>query len=229
MSSFMGSTVQLLFSSYVCKTVQIKPDNRAVSLTSVDSSNGSEKHLLSLQSCWFKSSMMASEHCVAVFPDIWRALIEENIPGLFLKSRNNGSAAPTNAFLFISPSWKNFLCLTNKWLTKWCFGSCLHRWWEINTLNVTSLKIVLLPFCIEAVSFKFLTRSSFPCHFSTFINWRLTRWLSSFTSALYVNQVTNAILGMDDSQTFTFCHFSPCDRRVDLHNGHPNPRLKLRF
>ena len=37
---------------------------------------------------------------------------------LFLKSLNNESAASTNASFTISPSWKDFLCLTMQWLTR---------------------------------------------------------------------------------------------------------------
>ena len=62
--------------------------NGAVSLTSVDSSDCSEKHsqsVMSLQSCWVKSSVMASLRRVTLFLDSWKALIEASISDLFFK------------------------------------------------------------------------------------------------------------------------------------------------
>ena len=93
----------------------------AVSFTSVDSSNFSEKHsqsTMSFQSCCIKSLAMTSLRRVTVLLDSWRALIEDNISALFLKSRNNESAASTNASFTISPSWKDFLFFSIKWLTR---------------------------------------------------------------------------------------------------------------
>ena len=43
-------------------------------------------------------------HSVTVILDSWRAVINDNISGLFLKSQNKESAASTKASFIISPS-----------------------------------------------------------------------------------------------------------------------------
>ena len=119
--SFMGSNVDSSsFSVISVNTIGIKMHNWVVSLVSVDSSNYGEKHsrpAKSLQSCVVKSLAITSQRCVTGLFDSWRALIDDNISGLFLKSRNKKSAASAKASSIISPSWKDFLCLMIEGLT----------------------------------------------------------------------------------------------------------------
>ena len=118
----MGSNVNSSsFAVISIKTILIKMHNWAVSLVSVDLSNWSEKHpqsAMSLRSCCVKFSATTSQRCVTVHLDSWRALIDDDISSLFLKSRNKESAASTKASFIISPSWKDFLCLMIEWLTR---------------------------------------------------------------------------------------------------------------
>lgn len=102
-------------------TIRMKIHTWAVSLASVGSSNCSEKHsqsAMSFQSCCIKSWAMASLRRATVLLDNWRALIEDNIFALFLKSWNNVSAASTNASFTISPSWKDFVLLMRRRLIR---------------------------------------------------------------------------------------------------------------
>ena len=95
--SSMGITINSFsFAVISLNTMQIKMHTLAVLLTSVDSSNCSEKHSqspMSLHICWIKSSAITSQrrcNCSC------RALIEDDMSALFSKSRNLGSAASMN-------------------------------------------------------------------------------------------------------------------------------------
>ena len=119
--SFMGSNVNnSSFAVVSVNTIRMKMHSWAVSLVSVDSSNCSEKHsqsAMSLQSCCIKSLAITSQRCVTVLLDSWRALIDDNISSMFLKSRNKESAASTKTSFIISPSWKDFLWVVIEWHT----------------------------------------------------------------------------------------------------------------
>ena len=126
-------------------TIQIKTHSWAVSLVSVDSSNCSEKHLqsaMSLWSCSVKSSAITSQHCVTVILDSCRALINNNISGLFLKSWNKESAASMKASFIISPSWKDFVCLIIEWLT--C-NDASYRPLLVNSAVWKTTVVILVP------------------------------------------------------------------------------------
>ena len=133
--SFMKSTVNSSsFAVISLNTIRIKTHIWAVSLTSVDSSNCSEKNsqfLMSVHICWVKSLAMASQRRVTVCLDSCRALIEDNISALFLKSRNNESAASTNASFRLGRtscfSVLEGLLVFNNGVThpERCFGGCL--------------------------------------------------------------------------------------------------------
>ena len=103
--SFMSSNVNSSsFAVISVNTTWIKTHSWAVSLVCVDSSKSSEKHsqsAMSLRSCYVKSSAITSQCCVTVLLDSWRTLIDDNISGLFLKSRNKESAASTKASFII--------------------------------------------------------------------------------------------------------------------------------
>ena len=86
---FHGNVNGSSFPAISINTIQIKMHNWTVSLVSVDLSTCSEKHLQSAMSLWsyyVKSSAISLQRCVTVLLDRWRALIDDNISGLFLKS-----------------------------------------------------------------------------------------------------------------------------------------------
>ena len=109
--SFAGSAV--INSSFAVRsqnTIRRKMHIGAVSITSVDSSSCSKKHSqfsISFRTRWVKSLTTASQRRVASCLDSCRALVDDNIPALFLKSLNSELAASRNASFTISPSWKD--------------------------------------------------------------------------------------------------------------------------
>ena len=128
--SFMGSIVNSSsFAVISVNTTQIKMHNWAVTLTSVDSSNCSEKlslSAMSFQSCCVKSSAMTLQRHVTVLLGSWRALIEDNIYGLFFKVPKQQVSRFNEYFIYHLSILERLLVL-NDGVThpERCFGGCL--------------------------------------------------------------------------------------------------------
>lgn len=117
---------------------------------------------------------MSSQHRVTVFLDSWRALIEDNIYGLFLKSKNKESAAPKKG-LFYHLSIVEGLMVLNYGVSppERCFGSCPSFWGR------PSGQLPELAFVVSVVrymnSWKYeKCRSTLPFCGKEMVDWKIT-------------------------------------------------------
>ena len=99
---------------------------------------------MSLRNCCIKSSAITSQRCATLLLDSWRALIDDNISGLFLKSRNKESAASTKASFIISSYGKDFLCLMIEWVAR-SNASVANFACEFHCMKNNCLPVILVP------------------------------------------------------------------------------------